>query len=65
MTRQDTVGGHWQLVKPGNEPPFLFRQTQPNDGIDGYDPLTGNMIAHSIEDAVRIDAALKTAGGRE
>lgn len=39
----------------------LARPCCPNDGLHGLDPLSGLMIAASVEEAARIDSAAKEA----
>ena len=51
--------GRWEYTKMAGEPGFWHRLPGPHE-INGLDPLTGLIIAHSEEERERIDnAAIK------
>lgn len=50
----------WTLMRAEGEPSFYARQPRANE-IDGLDPLSGLIIAHSIEECARIDLATSRA----
>jgi hypothetical protein len=43
----------WKYVEPKSEPPFYMREARPNE-IEGWDPLSGKIIAHSVEECRRL-----------
>lgn len=43
----------WRFDNPEGEPPFWSRRCAPNE-FDGLDPLTGRIIAHTVEERERL-----------
>lgn len=43
----------WRYYEPRGEPPFWGRKAGPNE-LDGFDPITGLIIAHTIAERDRL-----------
>lgn len=50
---RDATPEGWIYIKNSNEPPFYARNPGANE-INGYDPLSGLIIAHSIAECRRL-----------